>query len=173
MSGRRGNTASAPINCANVKISLSPNGGIAFTHVLAESTPNDGSEGSARPGGNPLDTDSARIKIESVIDGNFNSFFDINDANFSINPLGVTNTNDSGPGSLRQAIADANSDAGLTKITFDIPIAGVVHTINLQSGLPLITTPVDIDGTTQPGYSGFPLIRIDGANPNVTQAHRV
>ena len=44
----------------------------------------------------------------------------------------------------------------------------MVHTINLQSGLPLITTRVDIDGTTQPGYAGTPLIRIDGANPNVT-----
>jgi hypothetical protein len=163
----RGATTSEPINCDRVKISISPNGGISFTDVLAESTPNDGSEAVLIPEGILFDTNNARIKIESVIDGNFNTFFDINDANFTIAPLGVTNTNDTGPGSFRQAIEDANSDPGLTKIKFDIPTAGVVHTISLLTDLPLITTPVDIDGTTQPGYTGTPLIRIDGASPTL------
>ena len=163
----RGGTASDPINCNNVKISISPNDGQLFTDVLAESTPNDGSESVLIPEGILFDTDTARIKVESVIDGNFNSFFDISDA-FSIKPLGVTNSNDSGPGSLRQAIDDANSDPALTKITFNIP-GGGGHTINLLSGLPLITTPVDIDATSQPGYAGTPLVQIDGGNPNVTQ----
>src|SRR5262249_31487706 len=161
-----GGTTSAPINCANVRISISPNNGELFTDVLADSTPNDGSETVLIPEGLLFNTNDARIKIESIIDGNFNSFFDISEK-FSIKPLGVTNTNDSGPGSLRQAIDDANSDPGLTTITFDIPGAGV-HKINLQSGLPLITTPVDIDGTSQPGYTGTPLIQIDGGSPSVT-----
>ena len=40
----------------------------------------------------------------------------------------VTNTNDSGAGSLRQAILDANASAGADLIDFSIPGAGV-HTI--------------------------------------------
>lgn len=62
----------------------------------------------------------------------------------------VTNTNDSGPGSLRQAILDANSHAGLDTIIFNIPGSGY-QTIMILSSLPAITDPVLIDGYTQPG----------------------
>ncbi len=55
----------------------------------------------------------------------------------------VTNTNDSGPGSLRAAIAAAGS-GGL--ITFDIPTTPAV--IDLQSTL-AITVPLTIDGTSE------------------------
>jgi hypothetical protein len=64
----------------------------------------------------------------------------------------VTNTNDSGPGSLRQAILDANANPGLDTIAFDIPGAGV-HTISPSSNLDTITDPVVIDGYSQPGSS--------------------
>jgi len=64
----------------------------------------------------------------------------------------VTNTNDSGAGSLRQAILDANASAGLDTITFNIPGTGP-HTIQPLSSLPTITDPVIIDGYTQPGAS--------------------
>ena len=64
----------------------------------------------------------------------------------------VTNTNDSGAGSFRQALLDANAAAGPDTIAFSIPGAGV-HTITLTSVLPLITGPVVIDGYTQPGSS--------------------
>ena len=74
----------------------------------------------------------------------------------------VTNTNDSGPGSLRQAILTANTGQGLQTITFDIPGTGV-QTIILLTPLPAITVPVVIDGTSQPGYAGTPLIVIDGS----------
>src|SRR5437868_13550397 len=63
----------------------------------------------------------------------------------------VTNTNDSGTGSLRQAITDANSMGGGT-INFNIPGSGV-HTISPMTVLPTITQPVTIDGYTQPGSS--------------------
>jgi len=63
----------------------------------------------------------------------------------------VTNTNDSGTGSLRQAITDANSMGGGT-INFNIPGSGV-HTISPLSALPTITQSVVIDGYTQPGSS--------------------
>ena len=64
----------------------------------------------------------------------------------------VTNTNDSGPGSLRQAILDANAAPGPETIAFDISGAGV-QTITPTSELPAITDSVTIDGYTQPGAS--------------------
>jgi len=66
----------------------------------------------------------------------------------------VTNTSDSGAGSLRQAITDANSNADFSTITFNIAgCPGGVCTINLTNDLPDITTPVFIDGLTQSGAS--------------------
>lgn len=63
----------------------------------------------------------------------------------------VINTNDSGAGSLRQAITDANGMGGGT-INFNIPGSGV-HTISPLSAFPTITQTVVIDGYTQPGSS--------------------
>ncbi|HJQ71463.1 MAG TPA: FG-GAP-like repeat-containing protein [Blastocatellia bacterium] len=74
----------------------------------------------------------------------------------------VTNTADSGAGSLRQAILNANSSAGPDQILFNIPGAGP-HTISLASALPTISDPVTISGSSQPGFSGTPLIELNGA----------
>ena len=74
----------------------------------------------------------------------------------------VSNTNDAGPGSLRQAILDANFTIGRNTIAFAIPGDGV-HTIQLSQSLPDLYNPVIIDGTTQPGYAGHPLIDLSGA----------
>lgn len=63
----------------------------------------------------------------------------------------VTNTSDSGAGSLRQAITDANGMGG-GAINFNIAGSGV-HTISPLSALPSITQTVVIDGYTQPGSS--------------------
>jgi PKD domain/Bacterial Ig-like domain (group 3) len=63
----------------NVKISLSTDGGQTFPTVLAASTANDGSAPVVLPN---VNTTQARIKIEAVD----NYFFDINDANFTIQP---------------------------------------------------------------------------------------
>jgi hypothetical protein len=75
----------------------------------------------------------------------------------------VTNTNDSGAGSLRQAILDANSLAGLDTITFNIAGAGP-HTITPTSALPTITDAVLIDGWSTPDFAGTPVIILDGNN---------
>lgn len=72
-------TTGAPINCANVKISLSTDGGVTFPTVIAASTANDGTEDIVVP--NAV-TSTARIKVEAI--GNI--FFDINNANITIAP---------------------------------------------------------------------------------------
>ena len=77
-------------------------------------------------------------------------------------PFEVTNTNDSGAGSLRQAILNANNAIGAT-ISFNIPGAGP-HTISPLTELPGTGLPVMIDGTTQPGFAGSPIIELNGAN---------
>jgi hypothetical protein len=82
------------------------------------------------------------------------SSFDAPGASFS-----VDNTNDSGAGSLRQAILDANGNMGLDTIDFNITGAGI-HTIAVTSVLPAVTDPMVIDGTTQPGYAGSPLVEV-------------
>lgn len=73
------------------------------------------------------------------------------------NTFVVTNTLNSGLGSLRQAILDANAmqDTGGTHcarhaIVFTIPGSGV-HTIRPLSALPKFDIPITIDGYTQPG----------------------
>src|SRR4051794_14128139 len=63
----------------------------------------------------------------------------------------VTNTNASGPGSLRAAIFKANNPAlAWDTIHFNIPGNGA-HVITPTANLPALTAPVTIDGYTQPG----------------------
>ena len=79
----------------------------------------------------------------------------------------VTNTNDSGAGSLRQAIEDANNNNNPSDMDFiDFNIAGGgVKVISPESELPFITQKVYIDASTQPGADCSPrsiVIRLDG-----------
>jgi hypothetical protein len=69
----------------------------------------------------------------------------------------VTIKDDSGPGSLRQAIVDANAHPNGSApnpdvIAFAIPSTGV-QTISPSTSLPVVTDPVIIDGYTQAGAS--------------------
>ena len=77
----------------------------------------------------------------------------------------VTNANDSGVGSLRWAITNANANPGVTNnISFDIN-GTPPFTINLSSALPAVANPwTIIDATTQPGYSGTPMVELNGAS---------
>jgi hypothetical protein len=69
----------------------------------------------------------------------------------------VTNTNDSGGGSLRQAILDANANAGSDTINFNIP-GGGLKTITPAGALPEITEGVTINGYSQPGATANTLL---------------
>ncbi len=85
----------------------------------------------------------------------------------------VTNTADSGSGSLRWAIQQANLTAGVADdIAFNIPTSDPNYVpgppaywrIAPASALPAITDVVTIDALTQggPGYTGPPLVELDG-----------
>jgi hypothetical protein len=62
----------------------------------------------------------------------------------------VTSTNDSGAGSLREAINNGNTNAEANQIIFDIPGPGL-QTISPASDLPVVTNALVLDGYTQPG----------------------
>ena len=77
----------------------------------------------------------------------------------------VTGINDTGAGSLRDALIQANQTLGADTINFNISGTGP-QTISLVSPLPQITDVVTIDGTSQPGYDPAnpkPMIALDGA----------
>lgn len=69
--------------------------------------------------------------------------------NSSAQTYTVINTNDSGAGSLREAIANANATKAADSIVFDL--AGSSNTIVLNSGLPSITSDMYIDASSQSG----------------------
>lgn len=68
----------------------------------------------------------------------------------------VLNSNDSGAGSLRQAIIDAEANAGSDNITFNSTFFSVSKTINLITGLPDISSDLTITGP------GATLLTING-----------
>ncbi|WP_299666278.1 reprolysin-like metallopeptidase [uncultured Polaribacter sp.] len=73
----KGTTDIAPINCENVTIKLSEDGGITFPITLLASTPNDGSEAIIVPDNV---TTEARIMVAAVE----NIFYNVNAINFEI-----------------------------------------------------------------------------------------
>jgi hypothetical protein len=74
------NTTLAPIHAAQVDILLSTDNGITFPIVLADNTPNDGSQSIVLPN---ISSDSARIQIKA--EGNI--FFDVSNEPFLIRPV--------------------------------------------------------------------------------------
>ncbi len=75
----------------------------------------------------------------------------------------VTSTADSGAGTLRQAMLDAESATGHDEISFNLPGTSP-FTITPLTALPSIQEGLTLDGTTQPGYAGSPLIELRGSS---------
>lgn len=71
----------------------------------------------------------------------------------------VTNAANSGEGTLRAAITNANVLLGPDTITFNIG-GGGFRQITVTSALPSVVDAALLDGTTQPGYSNQPLIQV-------------
>ncbi|WP_078062964.1 reprolysin-like metallopeptidase [Solirubrum puertoriconensis] len=70
-------TDQAPVNCTNVQVLFSADGGTTFPTVLLASTPNDGSAEIQLP---RLNTTKGRLKIQAVN----NVFFAVNNANITL-----------------------------------------------------------------------------------------
>ncbi len=93
---------------------------------------------------------------------------------WTVNSIGDTGAGSGNSGDLRYCITQVNATSGTQVIDFDIAATGV-QTIKLASPLPTITHAVTIDGTSegsaqgQTGYTGTPLIDIDGTALSTTQ----
>lgn len=86
-----------------------------------------------------------------IVDDNSGNSGSLSGWSITVTPsVCVTNTNNSGAGSLRQAILDANGAPGRDYICFNIPGAGP-HIISPTTELPAIDSETVIDGFTQPG----------------------
>jgi hypothetical protein len=113
------------------------------------------------PGEASVDLDNkARVIGSSVDRGAYES--SINDTIGTTHV--VTNANDSGAGSFRQALLDVNAaGTGYHYINFNITTGSCPWTINLASDLPFLSIPVRIDGFSQPGASPNTLLTGDNA----------
>lgn len=74
----------------------------------------------------------------------------------------VTSLEDSGPGSFRQAILNANANPGLDQIAFDTKGA-TFPVFSPLTPLPDVLDPVVIDGSTEPGFVDRPVVTLDGS----------
>ena len=84
---------------------------------------------------------------------------------FQTTPTTVTNTNDSGAGSLRQAILTSNLSVGvLDTITFNINGSTSIAPL---TPLPDITDPVIIDATTRINFPNVPIVELNGSSAGV------
>ncbi len=124
----------------------------------------------------PANTTSANlfsITAQSVAPVAIGGYLSVIDVNFGFNFDTIVNTNDSGQGSLREFIENANAlsntnlaqagmTAGIETSIFQIPGAGP-FSIQPATALPTVTDPVVLDGTTQPGWTSAPIIELDGS----------
>jgi len=133
---------------ANLKLGpLADNGGPMQTHRPESGSP------LINAGSNPLVLKTDQRGVSRVL----GPAIDIGSVE-TVEPLIVTNNNDSGPGSLRQNINDANLDAGMNTITFDPAFFAAAKVITLATGELLITDSVTITGP------GALLATVDGNN---------
>ena len=99
-------TSASPINVANVKITLSTDGGQTFGTVLAESTPNDGSFAVNMP---DVNAQRARIKVEAI----GNVFFDVSHADFTLVKAATQTVSAAVPATLALTLGPAASFRGV------------------------------------------------------------
>jgi len=134
-------TTASPVSCANVKISISTDGGTTFSTLVA-STPNDGSEAVTIPN---TPSTTARIKVEAV--GNI--FFDISNTNFTItagsgcaSPAGLT----------ASAITNTSATVGWTAVSgatsYDVDYKASSSSTWINAATATTTTSVGLTGLT-------------------------
>jgi hypothetical protein len=139
------NTNVAPVSTANVKISLSTDGGYTYPTVLAASTPNDGSESVTLPN---VPTTKARVKVEAVD----NIFFDLSNADFTIQGApAVSNSLGEGGSQSVQYSDSLSPDVTITATDADTLGKDLSATaVGLPAGMSLEITSTT-DDSTLPG----------------------
>lgn len=145
-------TTAAPISTANVKISLSTDGGNTFPTVLIASTPNDGSQAVQLP---QVSSGQARIKVEAV--GNI--YFDVSDQNFTLTPApaGVLFAS-GGTTTFVDTAANGNNNGGLdpgeNSVQLTIPVKN--SGLTLATGVTATLTSLTATATVNSGSSTYP-----------------
>ncbi|HEU4620753.1 MAG TPA: hypothetical protein VFS42_00885 [Burkholderiaceae bacterium] len=143
-----------------------------YTSATAEQTyESDGVTGASAIGGNDKTVADSTTAAGAGI-GDFNVAVtlgagDVTGVDFGFAYNVVTNTNDSGEGSLREAINNSNAIVGTQTIAFDV-LGGGAQSIALSSALPNIVDAVVLDATTQTGYASTPLIELNGTSAGVS-----
>lgn len=170
------NTTAAPVSCANVRITLSTDGGFTYPVVLAASVPNNGSATILVP--NNIST-TCRVRVESV--GNI--FFDISNTNFKIElpliPTYLLGTSVSSlnicSGTTGSFTANLTSIAGfISAVTVDVTggPAGAVIEITPNPVTPTGTIAVNISGITA-DMAGNYTLTVSGVGGSITQTATV
>jgi hypothetical protein len=154
------NTTNAPINCATVNVVLSLNGGTDFTIMLGSNVPNNGSHTFTVPN---VSTNTARVMVESV--GNI--FFDINNSNFTINPVSVQENPFSASISIYPnpsvgvvQVAMLNEERGVITLSVTDPAGRAVYKQTVQKSEDLLKISLD----DWSGASGYYLLKIKSEN---------
>jgi CSLREA domain-containing protein len=133
---------------------LQNNGGPTMTHALLAGSPAiDAGDNSITGAPLNLSTDQRGAGYNRGADGNGDGSVTIDIGAFEVQSILVTNTNDSGAGSLRQAITDANASPDTNAINFQIGLTG---TITLSTVLPNLSTSIAING---PGANQLTVMR--------------
>jgi subtilisin-like proprotein convertase family protein len=114
-------TDQAPIECNNVDILLSTDGGNTFPIVLVANTPNDGTENILVPN---APTTLARVKVKAV----GNAFFDLSNQDFTIVAGGpVCSVTDLAPGAQTPCDVGSNTYTQEVVVTFEnAPVSGTL-----------------------------------------------
>jgi hypothetical protein len=131
-----GTTANG-INCANVNIRLSTDGGLTYPTVLLANTANDGSEAITVPN---VATATARVMVEAAN----NYFFDISNANFTI--TSVANL------TAVSIVRTSASPTTASSVGFTVTLSGNVTGLS-ASNFAVLTTGA-VSGASVTGLSG-------------------
>lgn len=146
----RGSTTAAPVSTANVRITLSIDGGLTFPTILAATTANDGTQTVVVPN---VATTGARVKVEALE----NVYFDVSHADVTITAAAGTSAptvaNDASAGRVQVQHTDLLSPVAVTASDVDTPGASLTAT---ATGLPVGLALSPADGGTGSGGAGSP-----------------